>query len=129
MGDVNIASLRLARLRLATVALCALFVALARHAAQPSLTMGSVALALSLALIAPAIALARVAKAGPLAAGAALGVGAAGFAFFGRFPPTLGDFSIESAGKGAVAAFAVGLVVALLFPRNEDAAAPDGALD
>ena len=74
-GAVNIASLLLARLRLATVALATLFVALARHLAETSSTMALAALALSLALIVPAIALSRLSKAGPLAAGMAFCVG------------------------------------------------------
>jgi hypothetical protein len=128
-GAVNFASLRLARLRLATVALAALFVTLARYMAQTSSTMALGALALSLALIVPALALARLSRAGPLAAGAALSVGAAAFALPGRLPESLADFSLALAWKGALAALAAGLLVALLFPRDEDVVALEGRRD
>ena len=126
-GAANLASLRLARLRLGTLGLAALFVALARHAGQTPAALTQAALELSLALIVPALALSRLGRAGALSIGAALCVGVAMFAAPGRLPTSLADLSLRLAGEAALAAFAAGLVVALLFPRDEDAMESENA--
>ena len=124
-GAANVASLRLARLRLGTLALAALFVALARHAGETPAALTQAALALSLALIVPALALSRLARAGSMSAVAALCVGVAMAAAPGHWPASLADLTLGLAGEAALAAFAAGLVAALLFPRDVDATAPE----
>ena len=117
--------MRLARLRLGTLALAALFVALARHAGETPAALTQAALALSLALIVPALALSRLARAGSMSAVAALCVGVAMAAAPGHWPASLADLTLGLAGEAALAAFAAGLVAALLFPRDVDATAPE----